>query len=184
VVHVKLFLQNAGDISASREELFNFFDRQPPPATWVQWTMKGPIEIELIAQAGAAAAGAPDTVSYHNPPPAKASPLYSRVALVHGGRTIYTSGVYAGAATPDAAAETRLALTALRGLIKKAGGDFEHLVKATYYPATDATSAALNQIRPEFYDPQRPPAASKAPVQHTGDAESELTMDLIAVMPK
>ena len=95
-----------------------------------------------------------------------------------------SSGVYAGAKTSDAAAETRLALTALREVVKKAGGDFEHLVKATYYPATDATSAALNQVRPEFYNPARPPAASKAPVTHTGDAESEITLDLIAVTAK
>ena len=182
VVHVKLFLRDARDIAASAEELFNFFHRQPPPATWVQWTMKDPIEIELVAQ-GAAHPNA-DTVTYQTPPNVKPSPLYSRITTVHGGRAIYTSGVYAGAKTSDAAAETRLALTALREVVKKAGGDFEHLVKATYYPATDATSAALNQVRPEFYNPARPPAASKAPVTHTGDAESEITLDLIAVTAK
>jgi enamine deaminase RidA (YjgF/YER057c/UK114 family) len=68
-------------------------------------------------------------------------------------------------------------------VVKKAGGDFEHLAKATYYPSADATSNALNQIRPDFYNPKRPPAASKAPVEHTGDADSQLTMDLIAVTP-
>ena len=182
VVHVKSFLHHADDVAASAGELAKFFNGNPPPATWVQWTMKDPIEIEMVAQGAVQTKG--ETVTYHTPPDVKPSPLYSRIATVHGGKTIYTSGVYAGAKAPDAAGETRLALTALRELVKKSGGDFENLVKATYYPATDGTSAALNQIRPEFYNPQRPPAASKAPVAHTGDAESELTLDLIAVTPK
>jgi enamine deaminase RidA (YjgF/YER057c/UK114 family) len=184
VVHVKLFLADARDVAAPSREVSDFFNRQPPPTTWVRWTMKDPVEIELVAQAGNDDNKPADTVTYHTPPGVKPSPLYSRVAKVHGGRMIHTSGVYAGAHAPDAAGETRLALAALRELVRKSGGDFEHLVKATYYPASDATSAALNQVRPEFYNPARPPAASKAPVTHTGDAESELTLDLIAVTPK
>jgi enamine deaminase RidA (YjgF/YER057c/UK114 family) len=187
VVHVKSFLHHADDVAASAGEVAKFFNGQPPPATWVQWTMKDPIEIELVAQWDENQLGAiafASNVTYETPPGVKPSPLYSRIAQVRGGRTIYTSGVYAGAKAPDASGETRLALTVLRELIKKGGGDFENLVKATYYPASDATSAALNQIRPEFYNPQRPPAASKAPVAHTGDADSKLTLDLIAVTPK
>jgi enamine deaminase RidA (YjgF/YER057c/UK114 family) len=191
VVHVKSFLRGADDVSAARGALAKFFDGGAPPAAWVEWTMKSPIEIELVAQAnpvGVDNASAPPTVTYLNPPPSKVSPLYSRVAVVQGGRMIFTSGIGAmpagGAPPADAADETRRALAALRAVVTKAGGDFEHLVKATYYPATDATSAALNKVRPEFFNPERPPAASKAPARHTGARRRDLTLDFIAVTPK
>jgi hypothetical protein len=54
-------------------------------------------------------------------------------------------------------------------------------VKATYYISTDEASAKLNQLRPRFYDPQRPPGASKAPVAGTGRAGKTITLDMIAV---
>ena len=193
VVHVKAFARGMDGVAAARAELARFFDGKPPPATWVEWTMNAPVEIELVAATpgriaadGATADGARpgDTATYLNPPPGKASPLYSRVVLVHGGRMIYTSGPYAPEGTTDATAETRLLLAARRAAVTRAGGDFDHLVKATYYPATDATSAALNKVRPEFLNPQRPPAASKAPARHVGAVGRQLTLDLIAVTPR
>jgi enamine deaminase RidA (YjgF/YER057c/UK114 family) len=187
VVHVKSFFRGVDGVPDARAELAKFFDGRPPPETWVEWTMNAPVEIEMIVALSAAAENekpAADTVSYHNPPPSKVSPVYSRLAIVHGGRMIYTSGPYAPEKVSDPEAETRLLLTALREVIRKAGGDFDHLVKATYYPATDATSTALNRIRPEFYDPKRPPAASKAPIRHTGAEGRALTLDLIAVTPR
>jgi type I restriction-modification system DNA methylase subunit len=42
-------------------------------------------------------------------------------------------------------------------------------------------SAKLNELRPKFYDPQRPPAASKAQVFGVGVANRSLTLDMIAV---
>lgn len=189
VVHVKSFLRGAEDVSASRAELVKFFGGadKVPPAAWVEWTMKSPIEIELVARAKepGAAEKAGDTVTFFTPPGVKPAPLFSRVALVHAvGRTIFTSGVLTAPADPgDAAAETRRILSAFRALVAKAGGDFEHLAKATYYPATGATSAALNQVRPEFFNPRRPPAASKAPARGTGVERADLTLDFIAVTP-
>ena len=44
-------------------------------------------------------------------------------------------------------------LTEILGL---AGSDLDHLAKATYYVSDDSTSAALNQIRPEFYRSDHP----------------------------
>jgi len=72
----------------------------------------------------------------------------------------------------------------LQELITKAGGDFKHLAKATYYPATEPPSTALNKLRANYYDPQRPPAASKMMVHSTGLDGHGLTMDIIAVTPK
>jgi rhodanese-related sulfurtransferase/enamine deaminase RidA (YjgF/YER057c/UK114 family) len=157
---------------------------------WVHWTTKDAIEIEMVAELPetAAAAGGhenvTDTVTFLTPPGATTSPLYSKVAIVHpGGRMLYTSGVSAAGEGRDATAETRLALAAMKEAITKAGGDFEHLVKATYYPSSDATTQALTKVRPEFYNPKRPPAASRALVRSTGTPGSQLTFDLIAVSP-
>jgi enamine deaminase RidA (YjgF/YER057c/UK114 family) len=189
VTCVKSFLRSErGAVDAARGELTKYFDGDPPPAAWVHWMTQDAIEIELFAElpgdkAAALEAGG-DTVTFLTPPGTATSPLYSKVAVVHpGGRMIYTSGVSAGAPGRDATAETRLALAALREAITKAGGDFEHLVKATYYPASGATTQALTKVRPEFYNPKRPPAASRALVRSTGAPDSQLTLDLIAVTP-
>jgi enamine deaminase RidA (YjgF/YER057c/UK114 family) len=69
----------------------------------------------------------------------------------------------------------------LDGIVRKTASDFEHLVKATYYVSTEGASAKLNELRPEFYNPQRPPAASKAKVKHVGLPEKTVTLDMIAV---
>jgi len=59
-----------------------------------------------------------------------------------------------------------------------------NLAKATYYVSTDATSKALNVLRPNYYDPKRPPAASKALVPGVGREGRTLTLDMIAVPAK
>ncbi|MCA9099021.1 MAG: hypothetical protein KDA36_11565, partial [Planctomycetaceae bacterium] len=61
------------------------------------------------------------------------------------------------------------------------GSDLKHLVKATYYCSHDSTSGALNAVRPDYYDPARPPAASKAIVPGVGHPERRITLDMIAV---
>jgi enamine deaminase RidA (YjgF/YER057c/UK114 family)/rhodanese-related sulfurtransferase len=188
VTTVKSFLRSeSGAVDAARGEIAKYFDGNPPPMAWVHWMTKDAIEIEFVAELpeSKAAGHEADTVTFLTPPGATTSPLYSKVAIVHpGGRMIYTSGVDAAREGRDATAETRLALAAMKEAVNKAGGDFEHLVKATYYPSSDATTQALTKVRPEFYDPKRPPAASRALVRSTGTPGSQLTFDLIAVTPK
>ena len=58
-----------------------------------------------------------------------------------------------------------------------------HLAKATYV-TDELTSTKLNEIRREFYDPKRPPAASKSSVAGTGIEGRTLAIDLIAVPAK
>jgi enamine deaminase RidA (YjgF/YER057c/UK114 family) len=83
--------------------------------------------------------------------------------------------------TADGAGQVREIFGSLGELLKKTGSDFEHLVKATYYVTDDEASNKLNELRPEFYHPQRPPAASKAKVKGVGLAGKTVTMDMIAV---
>ena len=102
------------------------------------------------------------------------------MARVAAGPTIYISGLY-GDSLANGEAEIREIFANLGTLLNKTGSDFRHLAKATYYVSTNEASVKLGTIRPEFYDPQRPPAASKAPVAGTGREGRTITLDMIAV---
>jgi len=106
--------------------------------------------------------------------------------VVQTGALILTSGITAAEQRREqsaeaAAGESAAVLENLRRIVLGAGGDFQNLVKATYYVSSDSASSSLNTVRPRFYDPERPPAASKAIVSGTGVPAAELAMDLIAV---
>ena len=179
VVRVKAFL---GPMSAAAEverEVVAYFGTEGlPPLTLVEWQSKVPIEIELIAAAPPQAGG--EAVEYITPPSLKPSPVFSRVALVNRGALIYVSGLY-GPADSSGAKQVETVFSELESVLKQGGSDFRHLVKATYYVSDDEASRALNELRPKYYDPARPPAASKAAVAGVGAAGRSVTLDMIAV---
>jgi enamine deaminase RidA (YjgF/YER057c/UK114 family) len=70
---------------------------------------------------------------------------------------------------------------ALERVLRAGGSDMRHLVKATYCVSADDSSVALNALRPRYYDPARPPAASKAAVAGVGQSGRGLLIDMIAV---
>jgi len=182
VVQVKSFL---GPITAADEaerEISKFFS-VTPPLVFVEWTTAPSIEIEVIASGNRAGVKIDDTVEYITPPGMTASPVFSRVARMEAGPTIYISGLY-GTSSGNGAAETAEIFDQLGKLLEKIGSDFRHLIKATYYASTDEASAKLNELRPRYYDPKRPPAASKAPVAGTGLEGKTLTLDMIAAPRK
>jgi enamine deaminase RidA (YjgF/YER057c/UK114 family) len=102
------------------------------------------------------------------------------VAKVNSDRIVYTSGLYART-NSDAAGEVTDIFEQLDKILKETGSDWKHLAKATYYCSNNDTSAKLNELRPKFYDPARPPAASKALVNGVGRAALGLTIDMIVV---
>jgi enamine deaminase RidA (YjgF/YER057c/UK114 family) len=112
----------------------------------------------------------------------KSSPIFSRVARVSSPTTIYVSNLYAPSSDP--AEQVREVFGELKRILEPLDSDLRHLVKATYYITDDETSKALGSIRPEYYDPQRPPAASKALVRGTGRPGKSLTLDMLAVPAK
>jgi enamine deaminase RidA (YjgF/YER057c/UK114 family) len=181
IVQLKAFFHPMSEAAKVREAVKNFFPDSPAPITiLVEWTMAGPIEIELIASLPKNDSATGGSVSFVTPPGMTASPVFSRVAVTDDPTTIYISGLY-GEAMNDGAAQVRGIFSQLDSILHKAGSDMRHLVKATYYVSDDDASTALNKIRPEFYDPQRPPAASKASVTSTGVADTGITLDMIAV---
>ena len=93
-----------------------------------------------------------------------------------------TSGLYG--TSNDPIEQVREMFTELQRLMKEAGSDMAHLVKATYYVTDDSADREINAIRPTLYDPRRPPAASKLSVRGTGRTGKGSTFDMIAVTVK
>lgn len=179
VVHIKAFLTPIADVASARLAIIEAFpDEIPPPLSFVEWISSLPIEIELVASAPALADAPP--VEYLTPPGMTASPIFARVVRVNVPRRIYVSGLF-GRQSPSSPEEVRELFTQLQRIVEAGGSDLQHLAKATYYVADDTVSRLLNEIRPEFYRPERPPAASKAMVRGTGRAGRTITLDMIAI---
>src|SRR5262245_61692242 len=167
------------NVAEAQQEFKAFFgDRPIPPTVWVEW--QSPlIEIELIAWGGEKKSGQP-AVEFLTPPGMTASPVYSRVTRTNSDQLIYFPGLYASADT-DPAGEVTNIFEQLTKATQQTGSDLRHLVKATYYCSNNDTSTKLNELRPKYYDPARPPSASKALVAGVGRAQRGLTIDMIAV---
>jgi enamine deaminase RidA (YjgF/YER057c/UK114 family) len=179
VVQVKSFVHPMAKLDEVRREMTAFFGKGAvPPLVFVEWLAADSIEIELIA-AGPAKVKPEQPIDYLTPPGMKASPLFSRVCRINRGRRVYVGGVHGEG--KDATAEVKSAFASLGEILAKTGSDFRHLVKATYYVSGDDASRQLNLVRPSFYDPKRPPAASKASVAGTGLEGRGITLDMIAV---
>lgn len=179
VVQAKSFLVPISAAEVVRKEFAKFFgDNAVPPLVFVEWSSTLPIEIELLVWAGKARSGEP--IEYLTPPGMQPSPVYSRVARINHGPTIYLSALFSTNAG-DGKSEVNDIFAQMGSLLDKSGSDLKHLAKATYYCSTDDASKALTDLRPSFYDKNRPPSASKALVAGTGRAQRGLTMDIIAV---
>jgi len=182
IVQFKSFIKPMSDVAVAEAEFAAFFrDRAIQPLVFVEWESSLPIEIELIAAAKAPPDGAkPPAIEYLTPPGMTTSPVYSRVARAHGPQTAYFAGLYARS-PGDGAAQVNDIFAQLTDLATASGTDLKHLAKATYYVTDDDASRKLNELRPKYYDPKSPPAASKAQVRGSGRLDRTITLDMIAV---
>lgn len=183
VIQLKAFLQPMSRVAAVRKVIVDFFGGKAPPTIFMEWNSpppNPPIEIELIAAGNSSPTDETESVTFLTPPGTTSTKVFSRIAQVNQGNLIYISGLY-GFAAKDAANEVRDIFESLGGVLKMAGSDFEHLVKATYYVSDDLAGDKLNEIRPQFYNPARPPAASKAKVTGVAEQGKTATVEMIAV---
>ena len=149
VVQLKTFLNPMSRASEARQIIASHIKGQAvPPMCFVEWSPGLPLEIELVASGNKLAeqfrSDAP--VSYVTPPGVDPSPVFSRIAVIHGGRSVYVSGIY-GDISGNAEKEVRDVFAQLRSLLQQAGTDFDHMVKATYYVTNDASSRMLGTVR-------------------------------------
>lgn len=184
VVQIKAFIQPMAEVETAQKQIAEFFREETiPPVVFVDWISPTvPIEIELIA-AAPENRDAKESVSYITPPGSQPSNVYSKVTRVNYGKLVYVSGLY-GKTSGDAGNQVLEIFESLQQIIGKAGSDFSSLAKATYYVSDAPASNKLNELRPKFYDPHRPPAASKAMVKGVGHAGMSVTFDMIAVSEK
>lgn len=178
VLQIKSFVADMGRAQQLEQIVSDFFNESVvPPQVMTEWRQESAhVEIELIAVSPPATGS--ERVEFVEP----VSGRYSRVARVNSGRPIFTSGLYGLSADP--VEQVREMFTELQRLVKEAGSDMAHLVKATYYVADKGADQEINAIRPTLYDPRRPPAASKLTVRGTGRKGKASTFDMIAVTVK
>ena len=180
IVQLRAFVSNVSEIEAFHREVRTYFgDHSLPAVTFTQWISSGyPVEIEAVVQD---TSGKPATeIEFITPPGETASPVFCRVVRVPAGPLIYTTGLTGDPGTDSAAQVSRI-FERLQPILERSGSDLRHLAKATYFCADDASSTALNALRPTLYDPDRPPAASKAMVTHIGLPDRVISVDWIAV---
>jgi len=184
VVQVKVFLTPASSADEVLREVKRLFPGQlTPPVVFVEWIASAPVEIELVAQLPLAlqvADASAETIEHYNPPEVRPSPVFSRVGLVWSDRQVFISGL--SAREPgDGPSQARDVFAQLEQILGATGSDIRHLAKATYYVSDDDASRGLDKLRPELFDPQHPPAASKVTVHGVGRPGRTLTIDMIAV---
>ena len=178
-LQAKCFLTQMDAAPQVREEFEKVFGYDQLPLVFVEWKSDLPIEIELIAHASPTKADAP-AIEFLTPPDMTASPVYSRVVRVNRGNWVYTSGL--SHSSSDADEQVNRVFGKLQAIFKAADSDFGQLAKATYYVTNDAASKSINELRPKYYDPKKPPAASKAIVRGLGeDTNVNILLDMIGV---
>jgi len=183
VIQLKTFFQPMSQAAVVRKAIVDFYGGNAPPTVFVEWSSPAPnppIEIELIAAGKADSTNDSESVVFLTPPGTTSTKVFSRVAKINHGEIIFISGLY-GMSAHDGEGEVRELFQSLDKILKRTGSDFEHLVKATYYVTDDIAGNKLNEIRPEFFNPLRPPAASKAKVRGVGVPGKTVMLDMIAV---
>lgn len=184
VVQVKAFIRPmSGWETVEREIEKSFGELGAPPLVFVEWSSTSrATEIELIA-AAPKQLDTNETITYFTPPGDKPSPVFSRVARIHANEVVYIGGVTTrDNSTPEK--EVGNVFHQLERISEKSGTSLRHFAKATYYVSDNEVSAALNKLRPNHYDPERPPAASKVAVPSVGEDHLGLLIDMIAAPVK
>ncbi len=178
-LQARCFLTPIDSAKEVEQEFEKVFGKGQLPLVFVEWKSDLPVEIELIAHAPLAESDSPD-IEFLTPPSMTASPVYSRVVRVNRGNWIYTRGLTHS--STDANKQVVGTFEELKTVLEGADGSLGQLAKATYYVTNDATSKSLNDLRPRYYDPQKPPAASKAVIPGLGsDTDVNFMMDMIGI---
>ncbi len=185
VVHIKVFLRPVTAADQVLHRIREYFpDQKTPPVVFVEWLASVPIEIEMIArlpdQESSGNDPTAEPLEFYNPPDVWPSAIFSRVALVRTDRQIYISSQYArqpSRGQPQAV----FVFEQLEEILRQTGSDMRHMAKGTYYVADHDASRWIDRTRPTVFDPDRPPAASKAMVHAVGRDGRTMTVDMIAV---
>ena len=184
VVQVKAFFNPIDSAQSVEDVIAPFFrGRKAPPIISVEWVNDvNRVEIELIASAQADETTGNGTVSYYAPPWMTQATTFSRIVDVKNGGLFFTSGLYGEGEQGQVQAHN--IFKTIGQVLEKADSDYDHLVKATYYPSSEEGRQGFVKVRPEFYNPEKPPAASLIMVRGTGRQNKSINVDLIGSIPE
>ncbi|MEJ7693282.1 RidA family protein [Daejeonella sp.] len=182
VVQIKSFLTPMSSLNIVKKEFTDFFKGETiPPLVFVDWISADPvIEIELIASSPIQSAKGAQ-VEYITPPGMAPSPVYSKVSRLNYGKKVYLSGLY-GVSSGNTDSEVNSLFGSMGSVLGASGSDFNNLLKATYYISNEQYSKSLGVLRPKYYDPKRPPAASKAMLKGIGLNGAGISVDMIGTV--
>lgn len=125
-----------------------------------------------------------------NPPGVAASPAYTHVVTVTGGKTIYISGqvpldekgeiVGRG----DLGAQTRQVFENLKAALSAAGADFTDIVKANYYIVGYRPDLlpAIREVRGRYLPKTNPPSSTLVGVEKLFLDGVLIEVDVVAVV--
>jgi enamine deaminase RidA (YjgF/YER057c/UK114 family) len=183
VVQVKCFLNPMGAVPEAEREIAAWFgpgEVTPGcPVSFVEWQSPLPVEIEMVVSAPDFGHG--PSVEVRTPPGMTTPAVYSRVTIVRHSTLVYIGGLYPASNVASPAVQLRSLFSRLKQCLDVTGSDWTHLVKATYYVSDESLSKEHNVVRPDYFSPRRPPAASKANVRGVGLPGHGISMDFIAV---
>lgn len=200
VAQVKAYLPDASRVDEVEKVIAEYYREKPvPPVVFVEWSegdylrylstdgeKATPIEISLITSGQASTEDityARDSPNYLTYPGLTDYPGYSRIVTVPQADLVYTSGLYGGPSR-DAAGQVQDIFRKMKDILKKAGSDFDHLVKGTYYVTGEESSDKLGDIRKDLFNPDRFPASDKMPVRGVGKKEATISIDMVGMVPK
>jgi enamine deaminase RidA (YjgF/YER057c/UK114 family) len=140
IVQLKAFIQPMSEVGTVRQEITNFFTGKAPPTVFVEWISPSPnppIEIELIARGRKDQSQERNALSFPDP---TRHDLHESVQPSRSRGSRETGLCFGGLRQPTGrSAEVREIFGSLGSVLRKAGSDFDHLAKATYY-VTDERS--------------------------------------------
>lgn len=131
----------------------------------------------------------PAHTRFINPPTLAASPAYTQVVEVSGGRTLYISGQVALDAAGhvvgagDVRAQLEQVFANLQAALAAAGVTFAHVVKLNIYVLDMADLPILREVRERYVSTQAPPASTLVEVRRLAREEFLVEIEAIASVP-
>lgn len=129
----------------------------------------------------------PEHIQFLNPPTLAATPGYSQVVMVAGGRTIYLAGQVALDSSRnlvgvgDFRAQAQQVFENIKAALAAAGADFSHVVKWNFYLLNRANLPVLREVRDLYV--QTPPASTAVIVSGLAQEEFLLEIEAVASLP-
>ncbi|MCG8601874.1 MAG: RidA family protein [Verrucomicrobiales bacterium] len=177
IVAVRAFINDFANWEKAEAEIASIFGERTPPVVFLEWEREDTIEVEYIFATPASTTDEP--VIHHFPNTPKASPSFSRGSVVHSKEIIFMGAMFGEPGDPEK--EVVSLLDTVVKNAEEAGSDVDHLAKTTYFVNDSEVDKAAGPVRPKYYHPDTPPAASKIRREHVGLPGHHISMDMIAV---